>query len=233
MGGEELTMWKKEMFEHPNKFEKWDLNLSNNDVEIIHESSKNSKDDQTFEIFEGIALLVEKIDEITLIIADSIKQYPSWIEEKREFKPEDYPKIQNSYKIQISVQEGLNLLGWERGSQINYITPNNFPGRPVICMNLHGMKVQSYKMKNDEYVCDPNPHPRCQNLKNMLYAPGYVTLISKNNQPLTLFMLCKITLGNSYYNAQFHKLETEGAKNTYKKITLKTRPTGKTLDYIK
>ena len=138
-------------------------------------------------------------------VAENIQQYPSMISDRTFSKPCDYPKSTYSYLLPIPIERGLNFIGWDSVSKINYLLPVNHVGYPTfrLILNTDDYAVYNLQMNinsDTQYVPGLSHHPVPQFLYNTNAFYPNISVMTKKGTPPSLF-ICSMVKCVSHYHS--------------------------------
>jgi hypothetical protein len=159
------------------------------------------------ENMEGLVILADSELLLDCIVAEVLQHYPIWVEERRTYKEEDYPKAGYVYKIQISLHKGINHIGWIHNT-INYRRDiiSSIPTFTVLPSALY--ILQQYEMAMDgtmQYSEISSPLPQKQTLLPVPFAPPKLTMLTATGKVPSLFTLAMKSSLLQFYAQHEHK----------------------------
>jgi len=159
------------------------------------------------ENMEGLVILADNELLLDCAVAEALQHYPVWVEERRTYKEEDYPKAGYVYKIQISLHKGINHIGWIYNT-INYRRDiiSSIPTLTVLPSALY--TLQQYEMAMDgsmAYGEISSPLPQKQTLLPVPFAPPKLTILTATGKVPSLFTLAMKSSLLQFYAQHEHK----------------------------
>jgi len=159
----------------------------------------------------GIVILADTDTSVKVGVVDKITHYPIWLEEKREYNPDNYPKADYIYGLEVTMQKGINILGWEETEEINYTTSNRYPGKPhlYICIQEEE-ELKQYQIINSKkqiYTLTSETAPRSQCILQVHSAHAFLSVLKNNRQPLSLFSASYLLCMPEFYGQQLQKFD--------------------------
>jgi hypothetical protein len=159
----------------------------------------------------GIVILADTDTTVKVGVVDKITHYPTWLTEKRVYNPNNYPKADYVYGLEVTMQKGINILGWEENEEINYTNSNKYPGKPHLYIRVReDEELRQYQIINMDkqiYALTPETTPRSQCIVQIHSAHAYLSVLKNNCQPLSLFSISYLLCMPAFYGQQMQKFD--------------------------
>ena len=175
----------------------------------------------------GIVLLADTAIPIKIGVVDNVIYYPTWIEDKRSYNPDDYPKATYIYGLDCILNKGLNIIGWSSQEPINYISSNTHPGKPYVYLTIDAEQfvTQQYSIKNLQssvYTIHQSPDflPACHRIYTEEMAHPSLCVLGVRGAPLSLFTSSYLACMTDFFCHNMQQLEFEEGRGKVTKHVL-------------
>jgi hypothetical protein len=159
----------------------------------------------------GIVILADTDTTVKIGVVDKITHYPTWLAEKREYNPNNYPKADYVYGLEVTMQKGINILGWEEDEEINYANSNRYPGKPHLYVRVQeDEELRQYQIINTDkqiYSLSSETDPRCQHIVQIHSAHAFLSVLKNNCQPMSLFSASYLLCMPDFYGQRMQKFD--------------------------
>ena len=178
----------------------------------------------------GLLLISDMAGTLQGEVADNIQQCPIMISDRTFSKPSDYPRSTYSYLLPIPIERGLNFVGWDTSSKINYLLPIKHVGYPTfrLLLSTDDYYVNNLQMNinsDTQYVPALSPHPVPQFLYNSTAFYPNVSVITKKGTPPSLFVSSMVKCVAQYHSHIEPFFQLDPNKVSLHKILLTLVPT--------
>jgi len=178
------------------------------------------------EEWHGIVILADKPAAVKLGVIDTILLYPRWLEDKRNYVPEEYPRAGYTYGLQVPLSKGLNIVGWPVGEEINYYKNNSHLGKPRVYLAINDQydEIQHLRIRSIQqqaYSLTNEVAPTLQRIAKQDIAYASISMLKARNTPLSLFTLAYISSMSDFYAHKMQSLEFGSIKGETTRHQLK------------
>ena len=178
----------------------------------------------------GLLIVSDTAELLQGEVAENIQQYPSMLSDRTFYTPSDYPRSTYSYLLSIPIEKGLNFVGWDMSSKINYLLPIKYVGFPTfrLVLDTDDYSVQNLQMNinsNTQYEPALSRHPVPQFLYNTAAFYSNICIMTKKGAPPSLFISSLIKCIAQYHSHIEPYFQLDPNKTSLHKVLITMVPT--------